>query len=116
VGVFRGAIDSVIELDRLLVKRGDTVHILRGCGFIQLNKKSRVYIGTAGHAPVSPQEHCFRQQIIGSNQEAKVRQRPETLSHGMKIAHVQAAILQPYDVGLFGSLDHRCDFDPEARV
>jgi hypothetical protein len=44
VGVTRGAIDSVIELDHLLMKGGDTSNVLRDGGFIQFNKKSRADI------------------------------------------------------------------------
>jgi hypothetical protein len=81
-------------LNCLLVERGDAVHVSRGRGFIQINKESRVYIGAASHAPVSAQQHSFRQQIIGPNQQAKVWPRPNTLTHRMKVAHVQAAVLQ----------------------
>jgi hypothetical protein len=116
VGVFSGAINSIIELDRLRMKRGDAVHVPRYCGFVQVNKESWIHIGAAGHAPVSAEEYSFRQQIVRPNQQAKVWPRPNALTHRMKVAHVQAAVLQTYDVGLRGSLDHRWHVDPEARV
>jgi hypothetical protein len=103
-------------LDRLLMERGDAVHVFRRRRFVQGDKESWIHIGTAGHAPVSAEEHCFREQIIGPNQQAKVGPRPNTLTHRMKVAHVQAAVLQADNVGLRGSLDYCWHVDPEARV
>ena len=82
------------------MKRSHAVHIMSCRGFVQLNKKARPDIGAAGHAPVSSHKHGFRQQIVGSNQQGEFRQCPDSLSHRVKIAHVQAAIFEPDDVGL----------------
>ena len=57
----RRAVDGVIELHRLLVKRGYTAHIMSHRGLIEGNEKPRPNIGAAGHASMSSHQHRFRQ-------------------------------------------------------